>query len=168
MKPIYIPDLLKLPQQTKTIEFEELIAGIECLTPTRGKIKIGHKGTYLEVKAVAETIVTLTCDRCLQNYNHRIHLDTSELIWLNRYDDKELSWRNEKELSTEDLNESIPSNGDFEPTTWLYEQLSLAMPVQQLCSEDCQPPQYQKTDQEIPIDSRWSSLVSLKNNWKQQ
>ena len=45
-------------------------------------MSIRHGGTFLEILAQAETIVTLTCDRCLQNYNYRLSIDTSEIIWL--------------------------------------------------------------------------------------
>lgn len=165
MEPIYIPQLLKSPEQTDEIAFEELIEGLETLTPTRGRITISHRGTYLEVSAIAETIVTLACDRCLQNYNHRLSIDTSELIWLNKPGYSEVDTTGEKEVALEDLCESIPSNAYFDPKSWLYEQLSLAMPVRQLCSNDCQPPDYQN-DHDIK-DSRWSGLASLIQNLQQ-
>ncbi|ELR98020.1 DUF177 domain-containing protein [Gloeocapsa sp. PCC 73106] len=168
MEPIYIPQLLKSPQQTEEITFEELIEGLDTLTPTRGSMTISHRGTYLEVTVTAETIMTLVCDRCLQNYNYRICLNTSELIWLNKPDDSEVSLGGEKEIAFENLSETIPNNGYFQPSTWLYEQLSLAMPVKQLCSKDCHPPEYQN-DNEHPIvgDSRWSALAALKQNLQQ-
>ena len=63
MESIHIPWLLKLPEQTETIQFNECIAGLETLTPVRGRMQVTHKGNYLEVPAQAETIITLTCDR---------------------------------------------------------------------------------------------------------
>jgi uncharacterized protein len=169
MEPIYIPQLLKSPEQTEEIAFEELIEGLDTLTPTRGTMTISHRGTYLEIGVIAETIITLSCDRCLGNYNHRLSLNTSELIWLNKPEYSEVPLLGEKEIAFEDLSENLPNNGYFQPSTWLYEQLSLAIPVRQLCSNDCHPPDYQNPDQHPTqtIDSRWSGLAALKQNLQQ-
>ena len=121
---------------------------------------ISHRGNFLEVSTCAETIMTLVCDRCLKNYNYRLSLETSEIIWLN--DNQEESFTGEREIAWEDLSESIPSNGFFDPGGWLYEQLSLNMPVRQLCSNNCQPAEYQQEEERHSIDSRWSSLEILK------
>jgi uncharacterized protein len=165
MEAIYIPQLLKAPQHTEEISFSEFIEGLETLTPVKGKMIVSHQGTYLEVAVVAETIITLSCDRCLQNYNHRLSLNTSEMIWLDKSDKTEEYLPLEREVAVEDLSESLDSMGYFAPGSWLYEQLCLAMPVRQLCSNDCQPPSYQTGDNQVIIDSRWSSLAALKENF---
>ena len=72
MEAIYIPQLLKAPQKTEEIQVQEFIDGLESLTPVRGKMAVVHRGNYLEVSVQAETIITLTCDRSLQQYNHRL------------------------------------------------------------------------------------------------
>ena len=56
----------------------------------KGTLKVIHQGDYLQVKIKADTIITLTCDRCLQQYNHRLLINTEELIWLRRVDQAEL------------------------------------------------------------------------------
>ena len=72
MLSIHIPDLLQKPDATAEIEFEETLPDLTTLMPVRGRIRIAHQGTYLEVSGQVNTIVTLTCDRCLQQYNHRL------------------------------------------------------------------------------------------------
>lgn len=165
MEAIYIPQLLKAPQNTEEVLFQESIADLDTLTPVRGRMIVTHCGSYLEVAIVADAIVTLTCDRCLQQYNHRLSLDTSELIWLDINGERE-KIPAEREVSLEDLSESLHLEGYFYPNDWLYEQLCLAMPMRQLCSEDCQQPAG-KADREPLVDSRWASLAALRENLSQ-
>ncbi|MDJ0636817.1 MAG: YceD family protein [Xenococcaceae cyanobacterium MO_188.B29] len=162
MEAIYIPQLLKLPGRKEEIKFQDSISGLDTLTPVKGVMSIRHGGTFLEVLAQAETIVTLTCDRCLQNYNHRLSINTSEIIWLEEEKATEDSFLSEKEVSLEDLSETLPPNGYFQPSVWLYEQLSLAMPMQKVCGQDCRGADSPKEITESVVDSRWSSLAALK------
>ncbi|AFZ43112.1 protein of unknown function DUF177 [Halothece sp. PCC 7418] len=160
IEPIYIPRLLKAPGKSEQLEINAFISGLETLTPVRGTLVVTHCGTYLEVSATAETIKTLVCDRSLQQYNQRLVVDTSELIWLK--DDPELEWNQPKEVETplEELTESLPAQGDFEPETWLYEQFCLQMPIRQL-SSDSKVGEYNYSDPE-PMDQRWAGLAALK------
>lgn len=164
MDAIYIPQLLKAPEQTEEIKIHEFVPGIDTLTPIRGLIALTHCGNYLEVSVQAEAIITLRCDRCLQNYNHRLSLDTSELIWLEANPDKLEIGSGEREVLLEDLSERLPVCGYFQPDSWLYEQLCLAMPLRQLCNKDCQVVDCNFSQSESPIDSRWASLANLKKN----
>lgn len=167
MKSIYIPQLLKAPKKKEEIAIEEFISDLVTLTPVRGRILVTHCGNYLDIFVEAETIVTLTCDRCLRNYNHRLSLNTSELIWLEQSSVQSNEYLAEREVQLEDLSETLPPNGYFDPNSWLYEQLCLAMPIRQLCKgENCQPPMTPPSAESEPsLDSRWANLASLKNNF---
>ncbi|ACK64462.1 protein of unknown function DUF177 [Rippkaea orientalis PCC 8801] len=162
MQSLYIPHLLQLRDRTQTIPLDDFIPGLDTLTPLRGQMTVRHGGTFLEIKVQGETIITLTCDRCLQQYNHRIILDTSEIIWLDKNAGLPAVVPQEREVAWEDLSETLSPNGYFEPDTWLYEQLSLTMPLRQLCGKDCQQPTITTDESHSPIDSRWASLESLK------
>ena len=163
MEAIYIPLLLKAASKTREIKIDEFIPGLDSLTPVRGILSIAHGGNYLEVRAAAETIITQICDRCLANYNHRLSLETREIIWLDENADKQETLPNlEKEVLLEDLSEKLHPRGYFEPDSWLYEQLSLAMPLQKLCGTDCQGTAIATSDTQPVIDSRWATLAALK------
>lgn len=161
MEAIYIPQLASSPEQTEVIQVQEFLADLETLTPIRGRIRVQHHGNYLEVSAQAEAIITLTCNRCLQQYNYRLALDTSEIIWLdeaaNHPDDGPL----EREVALEDLVERLPPQGYFQPNEWLYEQFCLESPQRQLCDVQCAGIQT-KTQELEQIDRRWASLEALK------
>lgn len=164
MESIYIPRLTRLLNRTERIEFSEVIAGLETLTPVQGWVQVVHQGNYLEVSAKAEAIVTLSCHRCLQQYNYRLSIAPTELIWLSETPDNTDLALFERDISSEDLIETLSPQGYFELETWLYEQLCLELPQRQLCDQNCQGIEVQESTPAQPvIDRRWASLESLKN-----
>lgn len=162
MEPIYIPHLLRSPKRTAKIIVDDNIAELDTLVPVKGIVAVRHGGNFLEVSSQAETITTLICDRCLQHYNHRLGIDTSELIWLESELQDIRDLPTEREVSLEDLSETLPYDGHFNPETWLFEQLSLAMPLRKVCSESCPGATTAVIKDEPHVDSRWSSLAALK------
>ena len=167
METIYIPHLLTKTERKEVIDFEEFIPDLETLTPVRGRLQVTHQGNYLEVKAKAETIVTLTCHRCLKQYNHRLVLNSSELIWLEETANQIDSSSAEIEVPLEDLVENLSPGGYFSPGDWVYEQMCLELPHKQICDTEC--PGISLTDDaantessETVSDSRWASLEALK------
>jgi uncharacterized protein len=163
MEAIYIPGLAKAPEQTEVIEIQEFIPGLETLTPVRGRLVVTHQGKFLDVVVEAETIVTLTCDRCLQQYNHRLSIKTSELIWLDEAANEPETKFVERETPLDDLVEALPPGGYFQPDTWLYEQLCLALPLRQLCDNRCPGIGESNTSGfEEASDQRWDALAALK------
>jgi uncharacterized protein len=168
MEPLFIPQLANRQDRTLEIVVDETIPEFETLTPVRGKIIIRHGGTYLDVSAQTETIITLKCDRCLQQYNHRLVLDTSEIIWLEAASEEPERRGMEVKTDPEDLVESLPPDGHFPPDAWLYEQLCLALPPRQLCNRDCAGinPVATPTPEPVKlerIDNRWGILETLKD-----
>lgn len=163
MESIYIPRLTRAPQQTEVIDFNEPIPELETLTPIHGHLKVTHHGNYLEVSAQAETIVTLTCHRCLQQYNHRLVIAPSELIWLDEAADTVNPVLLDREIASEDLVETLPPDGYFDVATWLYEQLCLEIPQRQLCDQNCQGIELSTPSKVDSVDQRWASLEALKN-----
>jgi len=162
MEAIYIPSIAQKPQATELIEFEEFISDLETLMPVKGSLRVTHQGNYLEVKGKAETIVTLTCDRCLNQYNHRLVMDASELIWLKEPTKVTEFLALEVEGNLEDLVETLPRDGYFKGKEWIYEQLCLAIPPRQLCDNNCPGIIIKDTGETTLIDKRWSALEALK------
>lgn len=162
MEAIYIPHLLKAPKRKAEIIVDDTISDLDTLVPVKGVVAVRHGGNFLEVTSQAETIATLVCDRCLQHYNHRLAIDTSELIWLESELENIKDLPSEREVSIEDLSETLPPNGHFDPESWLFEQLSLALPLRKVCGEDCPGATIENNSDEQHIDRRWSSLAALK------
>lgn len=162
MKNIFIPQLLKMPEQSYKFQLNDYISDLKTLTPIKGSFQVSHRHNFLELKLKADTIVTLTCDRCLQTFNHRLTVDTTEIILL-QYPPDEASLPLEREIVSEDLCETLPPNGELAVEQWIYEQLSLAMPLRNLCGNDCQPPHREEHSHNMKIDERWSALANLKS-----
>jgi len=162
MEAIYIPRLTQAPDRSETIEFKEILPKLPTLTPVQGILKVTHQGNYLEVSAHAEAIVTLMCHRCLQQFNHRLSMSASEMLWLTEKAEQVEELPLDRDLSMDDLIETLPPNGYFEPSAWLYEQLCLEIPQRQICDQDCEGIEVKSADSRAAIDQRWASLESLK------
>ena len=89
-------------------------------------------------------------------------IDTNELIWLESELENEKDLPSEREVSLEDLSETLPPNGHYNPEAWLFEQLSLALPLRKVCGKSCPGASQKATKDEHYLDSRWSSLAALK------
>lgn len=169
MEAIYIPRLTKAPQQTEVVPFNQAISGLETLTPVEGQVKVTHHGNYLEVSGSAEAIITLTCHRCLQQYNYRLAIAPSELIWLDDAADHIDPLLLDRDIASEDLVETLSPQGYFDPETWIYEQLCLEIPQRQLCDQTCQGIQPVVSEQpQRTIDQRWASLEALRQQFPNQ
>jgi uncharacterized protein len=129
---------------------EQRIADLESLTPVRGQVLAIHHGTALEVRGEAETIVTLCCARCLQQYNHGLRAEVQELI----------EFRGGSGLQGEDLDDRLDPMGQFDPERWLFEQLSLQLPLVNRCGSDCPGPARWGTAP-TTADPRWEALKAL-------
>lgn len=167
MEPIFLPALARAPQQTEVIPVKTEFAELETLTAVQGQMTVVHHGNYLQVDGTAETIVTLTCDRCLQQYNHRLEVQASELIWLQEAtaEDALSGVITAEDLEDPDLIETLPPNGYFQPEDWLYQQLCLELPQRQLCDTQCPGIPIAATTQATPPsikDQRWAALANLK------
>jgi uncharacterized protein len=164
MEALHIPQLANRQDRTLEVIVDELVPEFVTLTPVRGKVIVKHGGTFLEVSAQVETIVTLTCDRCLRQFNHRLGLNTNEIIWLDTAAGEAYDGPLEVRTDVEELVESLPPDGHFQPDVWLYEQLCLAIPHRQLCDRDCagitlvQSPVPEPSDETVSLDSRWGIL----------
>ncbi|WGV23997.1 YceD family protein [Halotia branconii] len=163
MDAIYIPQLTRASERTEEVQVKEFLPGLETLTPVRGHVRVQHHGNYLEVSGQAEAIITCTCNRCLQQYNQRLGVDTQEIIWLDETANQVEDLPLEREVAVEDLIETLPPDGYFYPSEWLYEQMCLAIPQRQLCDRNC-PGIISNSGNgsNQPVDNRWASLEALK------
>jgi uncharacterized protein len=163
MQAIYIPHLLNATDRTRFLQFETTFNNLATLTPVRAEVSVRHGTTFIEVQGTASTIVTLTCDRCLQQYNHRVAINSQEIIWLDEAVGLTQNLPLEQEVSLDDLVESLSPQGHFDPETWIYEQICLQLPQRQICDDSCQGLQVEEAKPAKPmIDERWSALEVLK------
>ena len=154
-------------------QIEQAIAGLDTLTPVRGQLTVEHRGTVLAVKGQASTIVTLCCDRCLQHFNHPLQASADESIWLAEAGLSEpqiLELDMEPWLSSAttaandgaDACDQLNPRGSFDPEHWVFEQLSLQLPMVNHCGSECPGPPTWSSDGR-GVDPRWAALGQLKS-----
>jgi uncharacterized protein len=151
---------LRLLSEGRSWTVEQPIAGLASLTPVRGQMRALHHGTVLEVEGTAETIITLCCDRCLQTYNHPLASQARELLEIKVAGPEE----EEVVFVAEDPVECLDPGGSFDPERWLFEQLSLQLPLVNRCGADCPGPPLPTGDAsgKGDVDPRWAALRSLR------
>lgn len=149
-------------------QIEQAIAGLDSLTPVRGQLTVEHRGTVLAVKGQAGTIVTLCCDRCLQHFNHPLQASADESIWLGEASpgaagEKEAINPEDQLLELDaDACDLLNPRGSFDPEHWVFEQLSLQLPMVNHCGSECPGPPTWSSDGRGG-DPRWAALGQLKS-----
>lgn len=140
---------------------------LPSLTPVRGTIQAEHRGNVLAVHGSLQTIVTLTCDRCLNQFNQQLISTTEELIWLgeeqNVVDQFQASDGTEQMTG---LLERLDPKGPFDPQQWAFEHLNLQLPAVNRCTGDCPGPPGSSTSgsengMDYGSDPRWEALKKL-------
>ena len=168
LRPVSLPEL-RLQPEGRRWRVDQPIAGLPSLTPVRGQIRALHHGNALEVDGVADTIVTLCCDRCLQPFNHPLHAEVREVLELAGPSDGPLAC-SAGSLAAEpagevclgdDLDDRLKPGGRFDPEQWLFEHLSLRLPLVNRCGDDCPGPPSWGDGPSAP-DPRWAALRSLR------
>jgi len=179
---IPIQELKALPEG-RNWQIDQHLEGLPSLTPVRGRVRAIHRSNVLEVEGEASTIVTLCCDRCLQDFNQALSARNRELIWLgeaSRADgvDEDVVLESAAQLldlEADAFTESLDPAGDFDPAHWIFEQLHLLLPVVNHCGELCPGPNLAGAGspgageaapegdaaEPDPIDPRWAALKQL-------
>ena len=166
LEPIPLQDLRALGT-TKCWSVEGHLDELESVTPVRGTINAEHRGNVLAVEGDLATIVTLTCDRCLGQFNLELSCRPSELIWLGTTPPTDEQLQESEDIEAIDgLVESLDPRGSFNPEQWAFEQLNLQRPVVNHCGEHCPGPgvplrEISDAAEEQTLDPRWAALRRL-------
>ena len=169
LRPVPLQEL-RLQAEGRSWQVNQQLSELDSLTPVRGSLRAVHRGNILELEGQASTIITLRCDRCLQHFNHPLGFESREVLWLGEQarcngveSNVVLEGGSEVlELDPDALCESLDPTDDFDPEHWLFEQLSLQLPLVNRCGSDCPGPDFtaDSTAQE-PVDPRWAALRNL-------
>ena len=167
LEPVPLQELRALGT-AKFWDVEGELDELPSLTPVRGHVSAEHRGNVLAVEGKLSTIVTLCCDRCLNQFNQSLSCTPAELIWLG----EEQPTADELELSgevaeMEGLVDVLDPRGQFDPQQWAFEQLNLLLPVVNHCGDHCPGPPGLQQQPVIPdtktkaVDPRWQALQQL-------
>lgn len=157
LQPIAIQELLGKDQPQRW-DFDQPIARLDSVVPVQGWIELSVEGPLLRVQSEAATRIALCCDRCLRSYEHTLRVRVSETIGLGTSADDLCE---ALDYDAEGISEQLDPQGQFDPQQWIYEQLSLQLPLVNRCGSECPGPISWGSD-EPPIDPRWAALRALK------
>ena len=163
LRPVPLPEL-RLQAAGRLWQVDQPVEGLASLTPVRGSLEARHHGTVLELRAQVSTIVTLCCDRCLQHYNQPLTAEVEELVEIRPQDDPATFLGDPDDLAPagDDLDDRLDAEGRFNPERWLFEQLSLQLPLVNRCGPHCPGPATWSSEP-TSGDPRWAALQRLKS-----
>ncbi len=161
LKPVPLQEL-RLLAEGRRWRVDQRLDELASLTPVRGTLAVRHTGQVLEVEGDASTSITLCCDRCLRPFHQVLAFRTRELIGLGEADPFDL------EGLDDGLCDQLDPRGSFDPARWLFEHLSLQLPLRNHCGPacpgPCRPPGSPAAAGAAGdlIDPRWASLRPLR------
>ena len=156
LRPIPLQELLASAGPL-TWSFGQPISDLETTTPVHGSLTLQVEGPLLRVEGRAETTVTLRCDRCLRTFAHRLQAAACERLALGT---GEADLAEALDFDAEGISEQLDPAGSFDPQQWIYEQLSLQMPLVNRCGSGCPGPERWGSDAP-DLDPRWAALKRL-------
>ncbi len=169
---ISIDELRNLPHQRLSVNFKETIEDIGAVKPVLGELSISASSTGVKVTGSVQTLLKLTCHRCLRPYFLNINVPLEEfMVESAGHED----YPRERELLSKDFVEELPEDGILDITDLVYQAVTLATPVTCLCGDDCPGPAFpdgegkssslasdkDSSSHKKPIDPRWKNLKTL-------
>ena len=107
---------------------------ITLTEPVRVNLKLNKSGDEISVRGVVETVVRLSCSRCLEGFSYNIDTDIDVIYQPFK---KEICEKAE-ELKEDDLIIATYTEPVINLDGDIREAIHLAIPMKPLCSEECQ------------------------------
>lgn len=158
------------------MNFRENIEDLGAVKPVLGDLTVSASATGMKISGTVQTLLKLTCHRCLRPFFLNINVPLDEFFVENRTD-REIAERfpKERELLASDFVEELSEDGILDITDLVYQAVTLATPVSCLCGDDCPGPAFPEGTAESGslaaskdakhhkdrIDPRWKNLKTL-------
>lgn len=178
---VSLEDLRALPQQRLRVAFNESLPNSEAIKPILGDLVISVSASGAQVVGRVQTLLKLSCHRCLAPFFQALSLELDERFVYEDYLRGESKDNRERELLKEDFVEAIPYAGVIDVSDVVYQAVTLATPSYCSCGADCPgPPKSKneapqgkspvedgcdvKSEEPMVIDPRWKNLKTLFSN----
>lgn len=164
---VSIDDLEGQPQQRLLYSFKESLEGLDAVKPVVGDLTLSLGPWGVRVSGRVQTLLKLTCDRCLRPYFQSLNVEIDERLV---YKSKDAQVPRERELSRDDFVEPIPEDGVLDISDIVYQAVTLAAPTYCLCGAECPgPPTAEESGKSLGQDKperpaedpRWKNLKTL-------
>ena len=136
-----------IQEKALTIQFAEpvdvfpVLAGMQadgaCLFngPVTGRVSAVREYDHLRVAGNVAVAATLTCSRCLAQYE--THIDSGFTIFFRKGPVVRETDEDETELNDQDLVSATYSGDEIDLSHEIEEQVAMEIPLKPLCSESC-------------------------------
>lgn len=173
---ISLEELRTLPQLRLDIDFKETLEGTQAVKPAVGDLTVIASSTGMRLSGKVQTLLKLSCDRCLRPYFYSLSVDIDERFVIDGFGDWDSkSDKRDRELNKDDFFETLPPDNTLDITDVVYQAVTLATPPVCLCGDECPgPPMPTKSGKKAPlnqgkearkaqnqIDPRWKNLKTL-------
>lgn len=174
---ISLEELRALPQSRLEIDFKETLEGTQAVKPVVGDLTVTASSTGMKLSGRVQTLLKLSCDRCLRPYFQSLTVDIDERFQVSGFGefDNSKTTQRERELSRNDFFETLPPDNTLDISDVVYQAVTLATPTVCSCGDQCPGPAMptksgkkaslnhgkEARKAENKIDPRWENLKSL-------
>ena len=158
---INLDELLNLPDNKITLNFDEKISGLDNDKAVNGVITAYVTSYGVKVEGHVETEMIFECDRCLKKYPYHVFIDIDEKFVKDNFTS---TANKELELTEADFTEELNDKNEIDITDLIYQSIILNMPSQQLCDIKCPgTEEYQKLNITEKTDPRLEIFRKISN-----
>lgn len=131
---VSIEDIENSKSKTISVDFEEMIDGIDCVSPIKAHLLLQSLGEFIEVKGNVKGIVKLQCDRCLENFDYNLDFNIDEMFAKNALLE---DYGQEYELKEGQFVTDLNGDDSIDIYDLLYQSVILNLPNQKVCGINC-------------------------------
>ena len=157
MHKILIEDIEFEPNKTLHYSFDDCIEELGC--KLKAELDLKSLGDFIEVSGHADGKITLTCDRCLNEYEENLDIDIEETFAKNSLQDE---YGQEFELKGGQFITDLDGAKEIDIYDILYQSVILSLPNKKVCGINCKGGMF-VSDEDIKVhDDRMDVFKSIK------
>ena len=157
MHKVLIEDIEFEPNKTLHYTFDDFIEELNC--NLKAELDLRSLGNFIEISGHAEGKIILTCDRCLNEYEHKLDIDIEETYAKKSLQDE---YGQEVELKRGQFITDLDGEKEIDIYDLLYQSVILALPNKKVCGINCNEGMF-VSDEDIKIhDERMDVFKNIK------
>ena len=157
MHKILIEDIEFEPTKVLHYTFDDCIEELNC--DLHAELDLKSLGEFIEISGSAKGKIKLTCDRCLNEYEHALDIDIEETYAKNALQDE---YGQELELSRGQFITDLNGEKEIDIYDLLYQSVILSLPNKKVCGINCNEGMF-VSDEDMEIhDERMDIFKSIK------
>ena len=157
MHKVIIEDIEKESDKKLHYVFDDTIEELNC--DLHAELDLKSLGEFIEISGSAEGTIKLTCDRCLNEYEHEIDIDIEETYAKHALQDE---YGQELELSRGQFITDLNGEKEIDIYDLLYQSVILSLPNKKVCGINCNEGMF-VSDEDMEVhDDRMDVFKSIK------